>query len=80
MLSDLSQSLDDLGLAERIRRALDARGYASLRAVVVTVRDRVVLLGGQVASYFLKQLAQETALSVLGAREVHNSLEVAQPT
>jgi osmotically-inducible protein OsmY len=76
----LSQSLEDLGLAERIKRALNATGYGSLRAVEITVRARVVHLEGRVPSYFLKQLAQETALAAPGEHQVRNDLEVVRPT
>ena len=76
----LSQSLEDLGLAERIKGALDATGHGSLRGVEITVRAGAVLLEGRVPSYFLKQLAQETALAVPGAHQVRNDLEVVRPS
>jgi osmotically-inducible protein OsmY len=72
----LSQSLEDLRLAERVEHALHATGYGSLRAVVVSVSARVVALLGRVSSYYLKQIAQETALAVPGAHQIHNGLDV----
>jgi osmotically-inducible protein OsmY len=75
-----TQSPEDLGLAERVERALRATGYGSLRAVEVSVHARVVILGGRVPSYYLKQVAQTTALAVPGAHRVRNNLEVTRPT
>jgi osmotically-inducible protein OsmY len=75
----LQQRQEDLGLAERVERALCATGYGSLRGVKVTVRARDVILGGRVPSYYLKQVAQTTALTVPGARDVRNDLDVARP-
>ena len=74
----LAQSLEDRHLAERVERALRARGYGALHAIRVSVRARVVFLGGRVCSYYLKQLAQETALAVPGAHQIRNDLDVVQ--
>jgi osmotically-inducible protein OsmY len=71
-----NQNLEDLELVERVRLALCATGYGPLRAVEVTVDGRRVLLRGRVPSYYLKQMAQATALTVLGTRQIHNDLEV----
>jgi len=75
----LTQSLEDHCLAERVERALHATGYGALRTVRVFVNARVVILGGQVSSYYLKQVAQETALAVPGAHQIRNGLDVVQP-
>jgi len=75
----LTQSLQDHRLAERVERALRATGYGALRAVRVSVNARVVILGGRVSSYYLKQLAQATALAVPGAQQIRNDLDVVQP-
>lgn len=69
----LTQNLEDQQLVER---AIRARGYWALHAVRVSVRTRVVFLGGRVCSYYLKQLAQETALAVPGAHQIRNDLDV----
>ena len=74
------QSQEDLCLAERVERALRATGYGPLRGIEVTVHARLVILGGRVPSYYLKQVAQTTALAVLGARQVRNDLDVSRPT
>jgi osmotically-inducible protein OsmY len=76
----LAQSLEDLHLAERVECALRATLYGSLRDLSVTVHVRLVILGGKVPSYHLKQLAQATALSVPGVDQVRNDLEVVRPS
>ena len=75
----LTQSLEDLDLAERVGRALRATGYGPLRVIEVTVHARVVILEGRAPSYYLKQVAQTTALAVPGAQQVRNDLEVGRP-
>jgi osmotically-inducible protein OsmY len=75
-----AQSLEDLPLAERGERALRATGYAPLRGVKVTALGQMVILGGRVPSYYLKQVAQATALSLPGVGQVRNDLEVGRPT
>jgi hypothetical protein len=69
-------SQEDLGLAERVERALRASGYGALRVIEVAVQGRLVILEGRVPSYFLKQVAQATALAVPGTRQVRNNLDV----
>jgi osmotically-inducible protein OsmY len=74
-----AQGLEDICLAERIERALRATGYGPLRGIEVIVQGQLVILKGRVSSYYLKQVAQATALSVLEAHEVRNDLEVGRP-
>jgi len=76
----LAQSLQDLDLAESVERTLHATGYGHLRGIEVTVHGRLVILGGRVPSYYLKQIAQASALSVRGVDQVRNDLEVGRPT
>jgi osmotically-inducible protein OsmY len=73
---DLQQGREDFFLAERVERALCATGYGALRDIDVTVYARLIILDGRVPSYYLKQVAQATALAVPGARHVHNDLDV----
>lgn len=74
--SILAQSLDDVRLAEHIQRALHAKGYSALRDIEVFVSDRIVHLVGRVPTYYLKQIAQQTALAVPGIHQVHNEVDV----
>jgi osmotically-inducible protein OsmY len=76
----LTQSLEDLHLAERAERALCATGYGPLCVIEVTVHARLVILKGRVPSYYLKQVAQTAALAVPGARQVRNDLDVGRPS
>jgi osmotically-inducible protein OsmY len=73
------QSNEDVCLAERVERALCATGYGPLRGIEVSVDARLVILGGRVPSYYLKQVAQTTALAVPGACQVRNDLDVGRP-
>jgi osmotically-inducible protein OsmY len=73
------QSQEDLHLAERVGRALCATGYGSLREIEVTAHARFVTLRGRVSSYYLKQVAQATAMAVPGVRQVRNDLDVDLP-
>jgi osmotically-inducible protein OsmY len=75
----LAQCLEDLRLAEAVERALRATGYGPLRRVEVTVHARLVILAGRVPSYYMKQVAQTTALAVPGTHQIRNDLEVVRP-
>ncbi len=76
----LTQSPEDLRLAERVGQALRATGYGPLRNIEVTVHAQLVILAGRVPKYYFKQVAQETALAVPGAHQVRNNLDVGQPS
>jgi osmotically-inducible protein OsmY len=71
-----THDLEDLRLAERVASALRATGYGPLRGIEVAVQERLVILGGRVPSFYLKQVAQTTALAVPGAHQVRNDLDV----
>ena len=75
----LQQSQEDVCLAERVERALRATGYGPLRGIEVTVHARLIILDGRVPSYYLKQVAQTTALAVPGTRQLRNDLDVSRP-
>ena len=70
----------EVRLAERVERALRAAGYGPLRGIEVTAQARLVILCGRVPSYYLKQIAQTTALAVPGALQVRNDLDVGRPS
>ena len=59
--------------------ALRATGYGPLRCIEVTVHERLVILAGRAPSYYLKQVAQATALAVPGAHQIRNDLDVGRP-
>lgn len=74
--SVLAQRREDLRLAEQVERALHVTGYPPLRAVEACVSGRLVILQGRVPSYYMKQIAQASALKVLGVHQLRNDLEV----
>lgn len=47
-----------------------------LRRLMVTSTDHEVVITGRVTSYYMKQLAQESIRSHLGARRLLNYVEV----
>ena len=63
-----AQSPEDRSLVERVERALCATGSGALRNLSVSIDAGIIILGGRVASYYLKQVAQTAVLAVPGAR------------
>jgi hypothetical protein len=56
--------------------ALRQSPFPALRKLSVEETETVVVIRGAVSSYYLKQLAQETIMSVLGSRELSNLVKV----
>ncbi len=56
--------------------ALTSSPLGQLRRLVVVADDTQVVITGQVSSYYLKQMAQETVRSALGDRTPLNRVEV----
>lgn len=56
--------------------ALRESPIPSLRCLKIEETDEEVVISGSVASYYLKQLAQETIMPVLGERELLNRVNV----
>ena len=50
----------------------------ALRKLSLEETEAVVVIHGQVSSYYLKQLAQETIMPVLGGRKLVNRVLVAR--
>ena len=63
---------DDAIVLSAVRDTLQATGYRSVAQLRCEVDDGVVQLHGELPSYFLKQVAQETVRQVKGIREVRN--------
>ena len=59
-----------------VEQALRQSVLPALRRLAVEENDSKVVLTGAVASYYLKQLAQETIMPVLGDRELVNRVLV----
>jgi hypothetical protein len=56
--------------------ALTSSPLGQLRRLVVTSNAHQVIITGQVSSYYLKQMAQETVRPHLGTRTLLNHVEV----
>jgi hypothetical protein len=56
--------------------ALRQSPIPALRKLSIEETDVTVSISGCVSSYYLKQLAQETIMSALGGRELHNRVTV----
>ena len=68
--------LETASLAEAILGALGKSGITWLRRVTVEASGGDVVLRGTVPNYYLKQLAQETAMAMPGVGLVRNELQV----
>ena len=56
--------------------ALRQSPIPALRKLSVEETDDAIVICGAVSSYYLKQLAQETIMPILGRRELHNRVAV----
>jgi hypothetical protein len=63
-------------LQSRADQVLRQSPIPALRNLSVEETDQDVVLLGSVSSYYLKQLAQETIMPILGSRELHNRVLV----
>ena len=64
----------------RAEQILRQSALPALRKLCVEETDTEVVITGSVSSYYLKQLAQETLMPVLGERELSNRVLVVRPT
>lgn len=72
-------SSDNCDLKDRVELALSRTGYQALRKVTVQACRGSVSLHGQVPSWYLKQVAQEHAMSVDGVERLTNDIQVLWP-
>jgi hypothetical protein len=56
--------------------ALRSSPLPALRKLTLDESETSVTIQGQVTSYYLKQLAQETILPLLDGRQLHNRVQV----
>lgn len=63
-------------LHAQVHHALARNPYFAGRALRVELRENEVVLSGVLHSYFHKQMAQESVLSIGGVRRVHNEIKV----
>jgi hypothetical protein len=60
----------------RAGQVLQQSPIPALRKLSVEENDQIVVLLGSVSSYYLKQLAQESIMPVLGDRQLQNRVSV----
>jgi hypothetical protein len=60
----------------RADQALQHSPFPALRRLQVEESDHAIIVSGSVSSYYLKQLAQETLMPLLGSRELRNRVTV----
>ena len=65
-----------LVVQSRADQVLRQSPIPALRRLSAEENDRTVVLSGSVSSYYLKQLAQETVMPILGSRELENRVLV----
>jgi len=59
-----------------LAQALRGSPLPPLRKLTLEETDQEVILSGRVSSYYLKQLAQETVMPLLGGRVLNNHIQV----
>lgn len=69
-------AVEDARKLRQIRESWAASGYRILQRVELDLDNGRLALRGSVPSFYLKQLAQHTALSVPGIQEIDNQLHV----
>ena len=75
--TNVDGSIHDEQLFLEIERALLISGYAgTLRGIQVEVHAGSVVLSGRLPSYYLKQIAQVSAMRVDGVVQVRNEIQV----
>ncbi|HEY3395995.1 MAG TPA: hypothetical protein VGK58_25050 [Lacipirellulaceae bacterium] len=63
-------------LAIAIRQRIESRLPGRVRELSVRILERTVVLEGQCATYYTKQLAQHAALGILEDEQLENAIEV----
>ena len=66
----------EIGVATEARKCLHQSPHALLRKITCEFSDGVLVLRGQVPSFYHKQLAQEAIVHVKGVSRVVNEIEV----
>lgn len=75
-LANSQPVIQDSDVAGHVVRAIAASGRIASKRLEVTSSQGVVMLRGRVPSYYHKQVAQALALSVIGACQLVNDIEV----
>ena len=77
--ANLASSQPSSTIEQRVRMKLSSGGYRELRHISCSFHEGVVVLHGLVASFFLKQLAQELTRDVEQVERVINRIGVRAP-
>lgn len=72
----MSTALLSSPLSDRIRDALTANPYLPNQQVRIEAADGLVVLKGNVRSFYQKQMAQESIRRIDGVERIDNLLEV----
>ena len=75
-----SNVVDFLELAEKATARLQASPYLAVRRLWCELEQGILLLRGDVDSFYLKQVAQEAVASVKGTTRLVNEIIVARAT
>ncbi len=67
------------GVEDLAERCLRKNPYLALKNVSCDYRDGVLVLRGCLASYYLKQIAQEADASLEGIERIDNQIQVVTP-
>ena len=62
-----------------IQQRIECRLFGRVRNLLVRVFDGVVILEGQCATYYTKQLAQHAAMGILNDEHLENAIVVSVP-
>ena len=63
-------------LVELLQISFDQLGYQQLNGVHCEVEGNVLILSGNLKSFYLKQIAQTVAVNIPGVASVRNLIEV----
>ena len=70
------QDVESKQVIENIARAIEKSGRFRSAHLEISVSGDDIRLGGRVASYFQKQVAQTAAMEIIGTRQLVNEIEV----
>lgn len=76
---ELAPACSPPSVKESAERHLGSHRYSALKNVSCEYRDGVLVLRGCLASYYLKQLAQEVVTHLDGVERVDNEVQVLRP-
>lgn len=71
-----TDDLNSVSIEDLARKAFDQIGYSQLNGIELESKGDVLLLKGQLNSFYLKQVAQSVAVKIPGVQTVQNEIEV----